>query len=90
MAYDFPPDLLDLQRAFLTLDARCQEISAGLPTASDIIAGTPVDFGELDKARAERLNIVEALSAHPWWETLDKGDRGNAKTALRAAAQSQA
>lgn len=87
--YDFPPDLLDLQRAWYAADARCEEISASLPRAADVVAGTAPTGEQQDKlaaARAERLRLTEALQGHDWWTTVD--DRLAAKAALRKAARS--
>lgn len=87
--YDFPPDLLDLQRAWYAADARCEEISAALPRAADVVsrhaAPAAEQEAELAEARAERLRLTQALQDHTWWATVD--DRLAAKAALRLAAR---
>ncbi len=37
--FDFPADLLDLQRAWYAADARCVEAGAALPSGRDVAAG---------------------------------------------------
>lgn len=88
--FDFPADLLELQRAYNAADARCVEIGNALPGARAIIEGADVDFTELGQARAERLDLAVQLQQHPWWETLDKSNRVNGRLALRKAAQDPA
>lgn len=87
--FDFPPDLIDLQRAWYAADARCAEIAASHPSAVDVVAGVAVrteqQDAELAEARAERLRLTEALQGHGWWATVD--DRLAAKAALRTAAK---
>lgn len=87
--FDFPADLLNLQRAWYTADARCVEAGAALPSGRDVAAGvaepTVEQQAELAEARAERLRITEALQGHPWWASVD--DKRAAKAALRAAAR---
>jgi hypothetical protein len=87
--YDFPPDLLDLQRAWFAADARCVEIAASHPRAVDQVAGTArvsdAQHAELKQARAERWALTEELQDHTWWGTVQ--DRLAAKAALRKAAQ---
>lgn len=72
--YNFPPDLLELQRAFFAADARCEDIAATHPRAVDIAAGEAAlsedQREKLEQARAERLRLVEALQDHGWWSTV--------------------
>lgn len=86
--FDFPADLLDLQRRFDVLDARCGEVAAALPSAADVVAGVAEPTGaqreELARVRAERLDVAERLQTHPWWETVN---RLEAKAALRVTAR---
>lgn len=90
--FDFPPDLVELQRAWYTEDARCEEIAASLPSAADVAAGlvepTSQQRTQLDAARAERLRLTEALQDHSWWTTVEGKHRLEAKAALRDAARS--
>lgn len=90
--FDFPADLLDLQRAWYAADARCEEIAASLPRAADVVAGVaePTDQqrDELAAARAERLRLSGALLGHGWWVTVEAKHRLEAKAALRDAARS--
>lgn len=87
--FDFPTDLLELQRAWYAADARCEEVAASHPSARDVVAGvaevTEEQQAELAQARAERLELAERLQRHPWW--LEAGDVFAAKQALRAAAR---
>ncbi|WP_329521137.1 hypothetical protein [Spirillospora sp. NBC_01491] len=86
--FDFPDDLLQLQRDFYAADRRCGEISASHPRAADIVTGvaevTAEQRAELAAARAERLRITEQMQGHTWWETVDVAA---AKAALRKATQ---
>lgn len=90
--FDFPADLLALQRAWYAADARCEEAGAALPPARDVAAGvaapTAEQQAELAEARAERLRITEALQEHGWWPTVKAKHKLAAKAALRAAARS--
>lgn len=88
--FDIPADLLDLQRSWYRVDARCEKIASSLPRAVDVVAGvaepSSEQQAELAAARAERLRVTEALQDHDWWTTMD--DRLAAKAALRDAARS--
>jgi len=87
--FSIPADLLDLQRAFCLADARCEEISAALPPSMAIYEGVEVDWSELNRARAERIQILDQIAAHPWLAS--QGDQmGTARNALRAAARASA
>jgi hypothetical protein len=87
--FDFPADLVDAQRAFLKLEARCEEIAATHPRPTDVAAGRaeiiPEQHAELAAARAELLRLAEVLAYHEWWSTT--ADRTAAKRALREAAR---
>ena len=85
--FDFPPDLVELQREFFAADARCYEIADALPSPMAIVGGADVDFTELNAARAERLAIMDRLLAHPWFDSLEPSKRNAARNALRAAAR---
>jgi hypothetical protein len=69
--YEFPPDLLDAQRAYWAADARVQEVTDALPSSVVVVAGeaevTEEQRAELVTVRAERLLALEALNAHEWW-----------------------
>lgn len=87
--YGFPPDLIDLQRAFDAADRECVEISAAMPSGVEIVEGNIGDIAEqqaaLKEARARRLELAEALQRHSFWGTVD--NRFKAKDALRNAAR---
>lgn len=89
--FDFPPDLLDLQRAWYAANTRCVEAGAALPSGRDVAAGvaepTEQQQAELAEARAERLRITEALQGHGWWVTVEAKHKLPAKAALRVAAR---
>lgn len=87
--YDFPPDLIDLQRNFDAADRECVERSAAMPSGVEIVEGNIGDIAEqqnaLKAARARRLQLAEALQRHEFWTTVD--NRFKAKDALRAVAR---
>ena len=87
--FEFPADLLDLQRAWYAADARCVEIAASHPPAVDVVAGTArvtdEQHAELKAARAARWALTMDLQDHDWWGMVE--DRLAAKAALRKAAQ---
>ncbi|GAA3311233.1 MULTISPECIES: hypothetical protein [Nonomuraea] len=88
--FDPPTDLLELKRAFNVIDARCEEISAALPSNVAVLEGK-AEFdverqAELVEARSDRLRLVEEINRHPWWSAVD--DRHAAWRALHQAAQS--
>ena len=83
--FDFPPDLLELQRAFFAADARCRQISDELPSAADVIAGVDVDYTELDAARRAQADAAAGISGHPWLASVT--DRLGAQEALRKTAR---
>jgi hypothetical protein len=89
MAYEFPPDLLDAQRAYYKADLRVREVTDKLPSASAIVAGeaeiTEEQHAELDAVRAERLRLVGVLYNHPWWKTVE--NEHAARMQLQAAAK---
>src|SRR5260370_28612791 len=75
--HDIPADLIDLKRAFLAADRRCAELAERLPPNFDavgsfVLAEVPVELARgLEAARAERLRIVLAKAAHPFWDGVD-------------------
>lgn len=73
--YDFPQDLLDAQRAYDAADAHVQELLHG-------------ESEQLAAAREERLQAVEALHRHEFWQSVD--NRHAADMALKQAARSAA
>ena len=87
--FDFPADLLDLQRSWYAADARCVEIGAAQPPAVDVVAGitevSEAEYQALKQARGERWELTEQLQGHAWWATVD--DKLAAKAALRATAR---
>lgn len=89
--YDLPDDLIAAQKAFYEAEARCQALVDAEPAASAIVA-LEAEISEeqrqaLADAREERLQAVEALHRHPFWETVDAGDRIKVQAALRKAAR---
>ncbi|GAA4221588.1 hypothetical protein FHR32_005147 [Streptosporangium album] len=81
--YEFPPDLLDAQRAYVAAHARVQEVTDALPSSMATLAGeaevSEEQREELAAARAERLRWVSVLYAdHPWWATVDNPAKARA------------
>ncbi|MBA9005849.1 hypothetical protein [Thermomonospora cellulosilytica] len=103
MSYEFPPDLLRLQKQFCALDRRCEELAAELPTGTAIAAGEATLTGpradEYAKARADRMKTLTEMRNHWWWEGKSSEDapadpdapqvrdRAAAKLALQEAAR---
>ncbi|MFB9681195.1 hypothetical protein [Streptosporangium vulgare] len=88
--YDFPPDLLDLQRAYWKTDEEVQRVTAALPSSQEVLEGAMTDEQreELTAARSARLDALEALNRHPWWEQPEqRRDRHAAWMALQKAAK---
>lgn len=89
---DFPPDLIEIQRQYAAVDARVQELRAQEPSGPAIARGH-ADIPEslraaVDAARAERLQLVEALVEHSFWSEVQKDKRIEAKQELRKVAAS--
>ncbi|MEV7006248.1 hypothetical protein [Streptosporangium sp. NPDC051022] len=84
--YEFPPDLLEAQRAYWATDTRVQEVIDALPSSQEILNGAMTDEqrAELAEVREARLRALETLNRHPWWRDVD--DRYTAQKALRQAA----
>ncbi len=88
--YDFPDDLLAAQRAFYEADARVQEVIAALPSPQEVLEGaqTEEQSEELARVREERLEALEALNRHSWWQQDEqRRDRHAAWMALQQAAK---
>lgn len=66
---EFPPDLLEAQRAYYAADARVQEVTDALPSSQEILEGAMTDEQRrlLAEVREQRLTALEALNGHPWW-----------------------
>lgn len=91
--YEFPPDLIDAQRAYTAADTRVQKVIAALPSAQEVLEGaqTEEQGEELARVREERLAALEALNRHPWWgQDEPRRDRYAAWKALQAAARGDA
>lgn len=73
MAFDFPDDLVQLQRGFFAANRRWAEAARG------------GDDGATERAYRDTHEAVMALYGHPWWETVSV--RYQARMALREAAQ---
>lgn len=71
--YDFPPDLLELQRRWFEAESRW------------IGAAKGEDEAAVSEARATVQDITMALHRHPWMQAVD--GRYSARTALRKAAR---
>ena len=66
---EFPPDLLEAQRAYYAADARVQEVTAALPSSQEILEGAMTDEQRqlLAEVREQRLVALEVLNNNPWW-----------------------
>jgi hypothetical protein len=73
MAYDFPPDLLQLQRDFFAAEERM------------IRAARADDDATLTEARDTAREVAVELNRNEWLNT--QGDRFSAHLALRVAAK---
>lgn len=85
--YEFPPDLLEAQRAYYAADAQVQEVTAAMPSSQEILEGaiSEEQREQLAAAREARLQALEALNRHPWWG--GERDRYAAWMALQKAAK---
>ncbi len=85
---EFPPELIEAQRAFWAAERRVEEIVARLPSGSAVVAGAAIaeqDRRELEEARAERGRLLDVLYGHPFWEGHAAPE--HAREALRRAAR---
>lgn len=74
--FDFPPDLLDLQRKFFAAEAAWEQ------------AGASGDAEATEAAYQRTQDVVVALHRHPWMrEQAEAGKRYEARMALREAAR---
>lgn len=89
--YDIPPDLIDAQKAFYAAEQRCQTLVDAEPAATAIVALEAEISDEqrqaLAEAREERLQAVERIHRHPFWGTVEAGDRVKVQAQLRQAAR---
>jgi hypothetical protein len=72
MAYDFPDDLIQLQRDFFAAEERWRQAAAG------------GDDDAVGQAYRTAHDAALALHRHPWWDTTET--RYQARLALREAA----
>jgi hypothetical protein len=70
MAFDFPDDLIDLQRAFLAAERHWSQAARG-----------DGDDMAVNEAYQETQRLTMELRRHPWWATLPNG-RFEARAAL--------
>ena len=75
MAFDFPDDLIDVQRAFLAAERAWSQAARG---EGDDMA--------VNEAYQETQRLTMEVHRHPWWATLSTG-RHEARAALRDAAR---
>jgi hypothetical protein len=91
--FDFPAELVDLQRRFYEAGAECARISATFPPGPAIAAGDAQISDEQhalrDAAHERWLQIAEQLLDHEWFKKLERPERLKARYALQAAAQSE-
>jgi hypothetical protein len=94
-SYDFPPDLLE---ASSTCKALSEQIAAFPLHDVTLTDGTPLPerrreariytvamAEELAKLRAARLEKATYVVTHPFWKTVEPGDRWAARSALKHA-----
>jgi hypothetical protein len=89
-AYEFPSDLIEIQRDYEQADAHVEKLVAALPSALDIMTGKPKTTDkqndEVQKAREVRLQAQEKRDQHPWLQDVD--DQYAARMQLWKAARS--
>jgi len=89
--YDLPQDLIEAKKAFYADEARCQELVDAEPSPTAIVALEAEISDEqrqaLAEAREHRLQLVETIHRHPFWATVEAGDRMKVQAQLRKAAQ---
>lgn len=89
--YELPQDLIDAQKAFYAAEERCQELVDAEPSPVSVAALEAELSDEqrqaLAAAREERLQAVEALHRHPFWATVEVGDKMKVQAKLREAAR---
>ncbi|GAA3039693.1 hypothetical protein [Streptosporangium longisporum] len=85
--YEFPPDLIEAQRAYDEADRRVQEVTDALPSTQEVMEGAMTDEQQeqLAEVREARLVALETMNRHPWWG--QQRDRYAAKMALLKAAR---
>lgn len=66
---EFPPGVLEAQRAYYAADARVQEVADALPSSQEILEGAMTDEQRqlLAEVREARLLALEVLNNNPWW-----------------------
>ncbi|MBO3751515.1 hypothetical protein J5X84_36045 [Streptosporangiaceae bacterium NEAU-GS5] len=86
---EFPPELIEAQRAYWAAERRVADIVARLPSGSAIALGQAAvseeDRRELAAARAERGRLIDQLYGHPFWQGHAAPE--HAREALRRAAR---
>ncbi|MFI6883349.1 hypothetical protein [Streptosporangium canum] len=87
MDHEFPDDLIAAQLAYWEADRRVQEVTDALPSPQEVLEGAMSDEqqAELVQMRTARLDALDELNRHPFWETVD--DRHRAWMALQKAAK---
>ncbi|WP_123661610.1 hypothetical protein [Actinocorallia herbida] len=89
---EIPPELLRLRLDFLAAQARCEELSAAMPTNAQLREGYEISREDLDErnralgeARKARLVLAVELSGHPWFG--EQKDAVSAREAVEKAAK---
>jgi hypothetical protein len=89
-AYEFPNDLIEIQRDYEQANDRVEKLVAALPSALDVMTGKPKTTDkqqdEVQKAREVRLQAQEKRDQHPWLQDVD--DQYAARMQLWKAARS--
>ncbi|WP_371785433.1 hypothetical protein [Streptosporangium subroseum] len=89
-AYEFPNDLIEIQRDYEQANARVEKLVAALPSALDVMTGKPKTTDkqqdEVQKAREVLLQAQEKRDQHPWLQDID--DQYAARMQLWKAARS--
>lgn len=89
--YDFPPSLLEAQRAYDAADARVQEVTDALPSSMAVLSGEAEISMEqrqaLADARADRLHRLAVLYHDAWWDAVE--DQRAARLQLQEAAKAR-
>ncbi|MET9402092.1 hypothetical protein [Kitasatospora sp. NPDC002965] len=91
--FEYPPDLLDAQRALSAVRAERSAYLRALPRWADLPAGeflSAEQYAESDRLTAAERDAAQVVDSHPFWTALPAGDRVAARTQLQHTAPAEA